>query len=135
MGELTTILNKMREGGENIEINRKIDNSYSNTQQLEAKVQQIKNKFLELQENNSNQLLKFDFHILELQKVIRDKDLEIDTLKSNLNDNESKESGLNGTEAYSSPTISKIKQDENLCTSDLGVDRSKYSKKKKRKNK
>merc|ERR1712241_985955 len=71
--------------------NNKIDSSYSNAQQLEEKVKLINDKFWELKENNSNQLHKFDFHILELQKVIRDKDIEIDRLKLNLNDNQVKE--------------------------------------------
>jgi len=100
--ELNNIVNKMREGklgqDQNIELNQKIDTSYSNTQLLEAKIKIINEKFLNLQENNSNQLLKLDFHILELEKVIRDRDLEIDALKEN--DYESKESNLKSTDAF-----------------------------------
>lgn len=117
--ELNNIVNKMREGklgqDQNIELNQKIDTSYSNTQLLEAKIKILNEKFLNLQENNSNQLLKLDFHILELEKVIRDRDLEIDALKENLNDNESKESNLNSTDAFnvnSSQKTSQSKQDE-----------------------
>jgi len=102
--ELNNIVNKMREGklgqDQNIELNQKIDTSYTNTQLLEAKIKILNEKFLNLQENNSNQLLKLDFHILELEKVIRDRDVEIDALKENLNDNESKESNLKSTDAF-----------------------------------
>lgn len=102
--ELNNIVNKMREGklgqDQNIELNQKIDTSYSNTQLLEAKIEILNEKFLNLQENNSNQLLKLDFHILELEKVIRDRDLEIDALKENLNDYENKESNLKSTDAF-----------------------------------
>ena len=102
--ELNNIVNKMREGklgqDQNIELNQKIDTSYSNTQLLEAKIKILNEKFLNLHENNSNQLLKLDFHILELEKVIRDRDLEIDALKENLNDYESKESNLKSTDAF-----------------------------------
>ena len=100
--ELNNIVNKMREGklgqDQNIELNQKIDTSYSNTQLLEAKIKILNEKFLNLHENNSNQLLKLDFHILELEKVIRDRDLEIDALKEN--DYESKESNLKSTDAF-----------------------------------
>ena len=102
--ELNNIVNKMREGklgqDQNIELNQKIDTSYSNTQLLEAKIKILNEKFLNLHENNSNQLLKLDFHILELEKVIRDRDLEIDALKENLNDYENKESNLKSTDAF-----------------------------------
>jgi len=137
--ELNNIVNKMREGklcqDENVEITQKIDTSYSNTQQLEMKMKILNNKFLELQENNSNQLLKFDFHILELQKVIRDKDIEIDTLKLNSNDNETKESNLNSTDVSNVNSSQKMsKQDGITCSSDLVGGKSR-NKKKKRKNK
>ena len=131
--ELANIVNKMREGKigkeENLELSRKIDTSYSNTQQLEGRIKMLNDKFLQLQENNSNQLLKFDFHILELQKIIRDKDLEIDTLKKDLNDNENKES-KNSTEP--SQKISQLKQDEINCPSVLGGVRPRNKKKKKK---
>jgi len=139
--ELNNIVNKMREGklgnDQDIEINQKIDTSYSNTQLLEAKVKILNDKFLKMQENNSNQLLKLDFHILELQKVIRDKDLEIDALKENLNDNETKESNSNSTEAFnvnSSQKISQIEQEEGKFPSDLTGLRPR-NKRKKKKNK
>ena len=89
----------------------------------------LNDKFLQLQENNSNQLLKFDFHILELQKIIRDKDLEIDTLKKDLNDNENKES-KNSTEP--SHKMSQLKQDESNCPSVQGGVRPRNKKKKKK---
>ena len=139
--ELNNIVNKMREGKhsgeENTELTEKIASSYSNTQQLEEKVKLINDKFLELKENNSNQLLKFDFHILELQKVIRDKDIEIDNLKLNLNDNQTrgtKGSYLESTDVSivnSSQKIPQLKKDDSNSTSDLG----KKKKKRKRKNK
>ena len=138
--ELNNIVNKMREGkhggDDSTELSKKIDSSYSNTQQLEEKVKLINDKFLELKENNSNQLLKFDFHILELQKVIRDKDIEIDNLKLNLNDNQTKGPYLDSTDVSivnSSQKIPQLKNDEGNSTSDLG--RSKNKKKRKRKNK
>ena len=138
--ELSNIVNKMREGKhgaeENTELTKKIDSSYSNTQLLEEKVKLINDKFLELKENNSNQLLKFDFHILELQKVIRDKDMEIDNLKLNLNDNQTKGSFLDSTDVSivnSNQKIPQLNKDDSNSTSDLG--RSKTKKKRKRKNK
>jgi len=106
-------------------------------QLLEAKVKILNDKFLEMQESNSNQLLKLDFHILELQKVIRDKDLEIDALKENLNDNETKESNSNNTEAFnvnSSQKISQFKQDEGKFPADFAGVRPR-NKRKKKKNK
>jgi len=138
--ELSNIVNKMREGkhsgDDNTELTKKIDSSYSNTQILEEKVKLINDKFLELKESNSNQLLKFDFHILELQKVIRDKDMEIDNLKLNSNDNQTKGSFLDSTDVSilnSNQKIPQLKKDDSNSTSDLG--RSKTKKKRKRKNK
>merc|ERR1711997_711891 len=103
---------------------------------LEEKVKLINEKFLELKETNSNQLLKFDFHILELQKVIRDKDMEIDNLKLSLNDNQTKGPYLDSTDVSivnSSQKITQLKKDDSNSTSDLG--KSKKKKKRKRKNK
>jgi len=74
---------------------------------------------------------------LELQKVIRDKDLEIDALKENLNDNETKESNSNSTEAFnvnSSQKISQIEQEEGKFPSDFTGLRPR-NKRKKKKNK
>merc|ERR1712113_952282 len=137
--ELANIVNKMREGKigkeENLELSRKIDTSYSNTQQLEGRIKMLNDKFLQLQENNSNQLLKFDFHILELQKVIRDKDMEIDNLKLNLNDNQRKGSFVESTDVSivnSSQKKPQLKKDDGNSTLDL--QRSKKKKKRKRKN-
>jgi len=137
--ELNNIVNKMREGkhsgDDSTELSKKIDSSYSNTQQLEEKVKLINDKFLELKENNSNQLLKFDFHILELQKVIRDKDMEIDNLKLNLNDNQRKGSFVESTDVSivnSSQKKTQLKKDDGNSTLDL--QRSKKKKKRKRKN-
>ena len=137
--ELNNIVNKMRagkhSGEDNTELSKKIDSSYSNTQQLEEKVKLINDKFLELKENNSNQLHKFDFHILELQKVIRDKDMEIDNLKLNLNDNQRKGSFVESTDVSivnSSQKKTQLKKDDGNSTLDL--QRSKKKKKRKRKN-
>merc|ERR1711997_416264 len=138
--ELNNIVNKMREGkhsgDDSTELSKKIDSSYSNTQLLEEKVKLINDKFLELKETNSNQLLKFDFHILELQKVIRDKDMEIDNLKLNLNDNQAKGPFVDSTDisiVNSNQKIPNLKKDESNSTSDLG--RPKTKKKRKKKNK
>merc|ERR1712241_1420955 len=108
------------------ELSKKIDSSYSNTQQLEEKVKLINVKFLELKENNSNQLLKFDFHILELQKIIREKDTEIDHLKLNLTDNQNKGTKgpyLDSTDVSivnSSQKNPQLKKDDTNSSSDLG---------------
>ena len=75
-------------------------------------------------------------HILELQKVIRDKDMEIDNLKLNLNDNQRKGSFVESTDVSivnSSQKNPQLKKDDTNSSSDLG--RSKNKKKRKGKNK
>ena len=86
--ELNDIVNKMREGKlttENSnEIGQKLKESLSNTQSLQEKVEKISNEFIEMKGKSFDQLQKFDFHIQELQQVIREKDTEIKLLKSNI---------------------------------------------------
>merc|ERR1711982_204749 len=75
-GELTT------ENGN--EIGQKLKESLSNTQSLQEKVEKISIEFIEMKGKSFDQLQKFDFHIQELQQVIREKDTEIKLLKSNI---------------------------------------------------
>ena len=58
--------------------------SLSNTQSLQEKVEKISIEFIEMKGKSFDQLQKFDFHIQELQQVIREKDTEIKLLKSNI---------------------------------------------------
>merc|ERR1712079_934671 len=79
------IVNKMREGkmtnNENDELQLKLKESFDTSQLLQEKVNRISEQFREIKEESSIKLHKCGFHIDELQKVIRDKDIEIEILK------------------------------------------------------
>ena len=83
--ELNNIVNKMREGkmtnNENDELQLKLKESFDTSQLLQEKVNRISEQFREIKEESSIKLHKCDFHIDELQKVIRDKDIEIEILR------------------------------------------------------
>merc|ERR1712079_972352 len=83
--ELNNIVNKMREGkmtnNENDELQSKLKESFDTSQLLQEKVNRISEQFREIKEESSIKLHKCDFHIDELQKVIRDKDIEIEILR------------------------------------------------------
>ena len=88
--ELNNIVNKMREGkclnDETVDFQNKLRDSLQNSHHLQEKVEMISKQFETLREDKQNQFERFDFHILELQKVIRDKDVELETLKQKLTD-------------------------------------------------
>ena len=88
--ELNNIVNKMREGKclseETVDFQNKLKDSLQYSHHLQEKVDKISKQFETLREDKQNQFERFDFHILELQKIIRDKDVELNTLKQNLND-------------------------------------------------
>ena len=88
--ELNNIVNKMREGKclseETVDFQNKLKDSLQYSHHLQEKVEKISKQFETLREDKQNQFERFDFHILELQKIIRDKDVELNTLKQNLND-------------------------------------------------
>lgn len=88
--ELNNIVNKMREGkclnDETADFQNKLRDSLQNSHHLQEKVEKISKQFETLREDKQSQFERFDFHILELQKVIRDKDVELDTLKQKLSD-------------------------------------------------
>jgi len=88
--ELNNIVNKMREGkclnDETADFQNKLKDSLQNSHRLQEKVEMISKQFETLREDKQNQFERFDFHILELQKVIRDKDVELDTLKQKITD-------------------------------------------------
>jgi len=48
------------------------------------KVNKINDEFIQMREKSFNQVKNFDFHVQELQQIIRDKDIEIKLLKSNI---------------------------------------------------
>ena len=85
--ELNNIVNKMREGKclseETVDFQNKLKDSLQYSHNLQEKVEKISRQFETLREDKQNQFERFDFHMLELQKVIRDKDIELNTLKQN----------------------------------------------------
>ena len=86
--ELNNIVNKMREGKltneDSNEFEIKIKESLRNSQTVQEKVDKISNEFMQMREKSFDQLKNFDFHIQELHQVIREKDIEIKLLKSNI---------------------------------------------------
>lgn len=92
--ELNSIVNKMREGKcldkEAADFQNQLQLSLNTSKKLQERVEQISQQFETLKGQKQTQFEKFDFHILELQKVIRDKDIQIDSLKDRpimINDN------------------------------------------------
>ena len=92
--ELNSIVNKMREGKcldkEAADFQNQLQLSLNTSKKLQERVEQISQQFETLKDQKQTQFEKFDFHILELQKVIRDKDIQIDSLKDRpimINDN------------------------------------------------
>lgn len=92
--ELNSIVNKMREGKcldkEAADFQNQLQLSLNTSKKLQERVEQISQQFETLKDQKQSQFEKFDFHILELQKVIRDKDIQIDSLKDRpimINDN------------------------------------------------
>merc|ERR1719350_330651 len=77
----------MREGKclseETVDFQNKLKDSLQYSHNLQEKVEKISRQFETLREDKQNQFERFDFHILGLQKVIRDKDKELNTLKQN----------------------------------------------------
>ena len=92
--ELNSIVNKMREGKcldkEAADFQNQLQLSLNTSKKLQERVEQISQQFETFKGQKQTQFEKFDFHILELQKVIRDKDIQIDSLKDRpimINDN------------------------------------------------
>jgi len=92
--ELNSIVNKMREGKcldkEAEDFQNQLKLSLNTSKKLQERVEQMSQQFETLKDQKQTQFERFDFHILELQKVIRDKDIQIDFLKDNpiiINDN------------------------------------------------
>merc|ERR1712079_531954 len=121
------IVNKMREGkmtnNENDELQLKLKESFDTSQLLQEKVNRISEQFREIKEESSSKLHKCDFHIDELLKVIRDKDIEIEILRrvehkntpehvdiDSLPDNSSHKIGVDNNSETSSDLTSKYKK-------------------------
>jgi len=135
--ELNSIVNKMREGKltneDSNEFELKIKESLTNSQNLQEKVNKINDEFIQMREKSFNQLKNFDFHVQELQEIIRDKDIEIKLLKSNITSDQIDELNTHENKSVSNSSHQPFITNSEI-THDMAVKSRNRKKKKKSKS-
>ena len=94
--ELNNIVNKMREGklessDENQDLHSQLQDSLKASEKLTEKVEKLENQFKTIKDSSEEKFQSMDFHILELEAVIKEKDRELDTFRHSCNNQKNPE--------------------------------------------
>merc|ERR1712227_408474 len=132
--ELNNIVNKMREGKltneDSNEFELRVKESLTNSQNLQEKVNKINDEFIQMKEKSFNQLKNFDFHVQELQEIIRDKDIEIKLLKSNITSDQ-----IDELNTHENKSVSNSSHQRFITNSEITYDMAVKSRNRKKKKK